>query len=158
MEFLVHADSFNVIIEFCVLDIQSPYNAILGRPWIHMMRAFPSTHRKLLKYSTPFGMTNIRGDQAVTRIIAAVTRKRSGWAQAGRKRPLEQVLTKTLMWIRKRGGLLININHSTAKAEIPTHAPSWETRKQERRGAQVIQCGPTSPRADTPNRLKLALS
>jgi len=32
IEFLVRADPYNVVTEFCVLDIASPYNAILGRP------------------------------------------------------------------------------------------------------------------------------
>ena len=43
IEFPVCADLFNIITEFCVLDVQSPYNTIFGRPWIHMMRAIPFT-------------------------------------------------------------------------------------------------------------------
>jgi len=65
--------------EFCILDIPSPYNTILERLWIHMMRAVLSTYHQLLKYLTPSEMPNIRGDQAMARIIATVTRKRSGW-------------------------------------------------------------------------------
>ena len=30
--FLVRADLYNVLTEFCVLDVESSYNAILGRP------------------------------------------------------------------------------------------------------------------------------
>jgi len=44
-----------------------------------MMRAVPSTHHHLLKYPTPSGMANIRGDQTMARTVAAVARKRSGW-------------------------------------------------------------------------------
>jgi len=36
------------------------------------MRAVPSTHHQLLKYPTPAGMTGIRGDQAMARMVAAV--------------------------------------------------------------------------------------
>ena len=32
VECTVRTDPSNVVTEFCVLDIQSPYNAILGRP------------------------------------------------------------------------------------------------------------------------------
>ena len=39
----VRADPYNVITEFYVMDIPSPHNAILGRSWIHMMQAVPST-------------------------------------------------------------------------------------------------------------------
>ena len=51
IKFLVRADPCNVVTESCVLDVESPYNAILGRPWIHMLRVVPSTHHQLL--STP---------------------------------------------------------------------------------------------------------
>ena len=61
VELPVHADPFSVFIEFCITDVQSPYNAILRRPWIHMMRAVPSTHYQLLKYNIIWA-DNIRGD------------------------------------------------------------------------------------------------
>jgi len=41
-----------------------------------MMRAVPSTHHQLLKYPT-----GIIGDQAMARTVAAVDRKKLGWAQ-----------------------------------------------------------------------------
>jgi len=75
VEFPVRAIPFNIVTEFCVLEVQFSY-AILGRPWIHMMRAVQSTHHQLLKYPilkypTPSGTTNIRGDQAMARMVAA---------------------------------------------------------------------------------------
>ena len=75
VEFPFRADPYNVVTKFCVLDIESLYNAILGRSWIHIMRAVPSIHHQLLKYPTPSGIANIRSDQVMTRIIA---QKRSG--------------------------------------------------------------------------------
>ena len=77
VEFLVQADPYNIVTEFCVLDVASSYDAILGRPWIYMMRVVPSTHHQLFKYPTPSRMANIKGDQAISRTITAVTRKRS---------------------------------------------------------------------------------
>ena len=50
-----------------------PYNAILRTLWIQMMRAIPSTHHQLLKYPTPFEMANIRGNQVMARMVAAIT-------------------------------------------------------------------------------------
>jgi len=79
VEFPVRADSLNVIMEFNILDVPSPYNASLGRPWIHMMRAVSFTYHQLLKYPTPFGTANIKGDQAMARTVVAVVQKRSGW-------------------------------------------------------------------------------
>ena len=80
VEFPVRADPFNIVTKLCVLNVQSPYNAILGRPWFHMMRAVSSTHHQLLKYPTPSEMVH-QGDQAMTRMVAAVGRKKSGSAQ-----------------------------------------------------------------------------
>ncbi len=39
----VHAGIVSSPTEFWVLNSYSPYNAILGRPWLHKMRAVPST-------------------------------------------------------------------------------------------------------------------
>ena len=72
VEFPIHTEQFNVVTEFCILDVQSLYNAILGRSWIHMMRGISSTHHQLLKYPTPSGMDNKRGDQVMARTVAAV--------------------------------------------------------------------------------------
>ena len=39
---LIQADPYNIITELYMIDIESSYNAILGRPWIHIMKAIPS--------------------------------------------------------------------------------------------------------------------
>ena len=74
--FSVRADRYNIVTEFYALDVESSYNAILGRPWIHMIRVVPSTHHQLLKYPTPSGMADIRSERAIARAIAAVARKK----------------------------------------------------------------------------------
>jgi len=40
-----------------VLDIELPYNIILGHPWIHAMKAVPSTYHQSLKF--PYNGTEI---------------------------------------------------------------------------------------------------
>ena len=39
----VYIDAATSLERFCVLDCQSPYHVILGRPWIHNMKAVFST-------------------------------------------------------------------------------------------------------------------
>ena len=39
--------------EFFVLNAFSPYNAILGRPWLHQMGVVPSTLHQRLRFPTP---------------------------------------------------------------------------------------------------------
>jgi len=77
VEFPFRTDPFNIVTEFCILDIQSPYKAILRRPLIHMMRIDLSTYHQLLKYPTPSGMANIRDDQAMAKIVVVIAQKRS---------------------------------------------------------------------------------
>ncbi|XP_070036432.1 uncharacterized protein [Nicotiana tomentosiformis] len=52
---------------FEVVDGDMGYNIILDRPWLHEMKVVPSTSHQLLKFSTPEGIKQIRGDQAITR-------------------------------------------------------------------------------------------
>jgi hypothetical protein len=52
---------------YTVMDFQSPYNAIIGRPWIHGMRAVSSTYHQTIKFPTPWGVQEIRGDQEMAK-------------------------------------------------------------------------------------------
>ena len=45
-----------------VVYLFSPYNAIVGRPWIHNMKAVSSTLHQVLKFLTQWGIQEIRGD------------------------------------------------------------------------------------------------
>uniref|UniRef100_A0A2N9FLW9 Uncharacterized protein n=1 Tax=Fagus sylvatica TaxID=28930 RepID=A0A2N9FLW9_FAGSY len=59
----VHAGTISSPTEFWVLNSYSPYNAILGRPWLHKMKAVPSTLHQRLRFPTPEGIMEVRGDQ-----------------------------------------------------------------------------------------------
>ena len=63
----VKTSRINKIVEFQVLYGLSPYNIILGRPWIHRMRAVPSTFHQCIRFPTPEGIKEIRGNQATSR-------------------------------------------------------------------------------------------
>ncbi|GAV90334.1 hypothetical protein CFOL_v3_33743 [Cephalotus follicularis] len=52
---------------FLVVDIPSPYNAIIGRPGLNLMEAIVSTRHLLMKFPTRFGVREARGDQRVAR-------------------------------------------------------------------------------------------
>ncbi|XP_028122370.1 uncharacterized protein LOC114319547 [Camellia sinensis] len=43
-------------IEFLVINTPSPYNAILGRLWIHQIEAVPSTYHQLIRFPTEHGV------------------------------------------------------------------------------------------------------
>ncbi|XP_074290559.1 uncharacterized protein LOC141617274 [Silene latifolia] len=45
-----------------VLDCLSSYNVILGRPWIHNLKAVPSTYHQCVKIPTEWGIATIKGE------------------------------------------------------------------------------------------------
>ena len=57
---------------FYVIEGDMKYNALLGRPWIHSMKAVPSTLHQLLKFPTPEGVKTIRGEQTAAKEMFAV--------------------------------------------------------------------------------------
>uniref|UniRef100_A0A2N9I869 Integrase catalytic domain-containing protein n=1 Tax=Fagus sylvatica TaxID=28930 RepID=A0A2N9I869_FAGSY len=73
----VHAGTISSLTEFWVLNFYSPYNAILGRPWLHKMKAISSTLHQRLRFRTPEGIMEIRGDQVAAKqcLIAAAHQK-----------------------------------------------------------------------------------
>ena len=74
----VHAGTISSPTEFWVLNSYSPYNAILGRPWLHKIRVVPSTLHQRLRFPTLEGIMEIRGDQVVAKqcLIVAAHQKR----------------------------------------------------------------------------------
>ena len=69
---------------FIVVRSFSPYIAILGRPWIHAMKAVPSTLHVKVKFPTEYGVVVVRGNQRVARqcLVAAVRWKSEQLGQA----------------------------------------------------------------------------
>ena len=56
-----------VNVDFIVVEVYSPYMAILVRPWFHAMGAVSSTSHVKLKYPTKEGVGELLGCQAVAR-------------------------------------------------------------------------------------------
>ena len=52
-----------VVVAFIVVTSFSPYTTILGRPWIHSMRAVPSTLHVKVKFCTEKGIAIVKGSQ-----------------------------------------------------------------------------------------------
>ncbi|XP_048611620.1 uncharacterized protein LOC106393070 [Brassica napus] len=71
----VYAEGINMSTKFLVVDSQSAYNMILGRPWIHDMGAVPSTLHQMVKFPTPWGIKIIKGDQENSRSCYQTTLK-----------------------------------------------------------------------------------
>ncbi|XP_021744417.1 uncharacterized protein LOC110710433 [Chenopodium quinoa] len=57
-----YAKGINLQVKFLVIDTLSSYNIIFGRPWIHEMKAIPSTYHEIIKFPTSCGIQVIKGD------------------------------------------------------------------------------------------------
>uniref|UniRef100_A0A2N9HA42 Integrase catalytic domain-containing protein n=1 Tax=Fagus sylvatica TaxID=28930 RepID=A0A2N9HA42_FAGSY len=57
----VHTGPISLNIEFLVLDAPSPYTAIMGRRWLHRLKAVPSSLHQKLCFPMDFGIMEIKG-------------------------------------------------------------------------------------------------
>ncbi|XP_070020413.1 uncharacterized protein [Nicotiana sylvestris] len=64
--------------KFQVVNMEMAYNMILGRPWIHEMDIGPSTLHQVIKFPSPWGICQIRGDQHTSRSINSVADSSTG--------------------------------------------------------------------------------
>ena len=70
----VSMEGKEVIVTFIVVNLFSPYTAILGRPWIHAIGAIPSTLHMKVKFRTERGVSTVRGNQKVAQqCLVAIT-------------------------------------------------------------------------------------
>uniref|UniRef100_A0A2N9F3W1 Uncharacterized protein n=1 Tax=Fagus sylvatica TaxID=28930 RepID=A0A2N9F3W1_FAGSY len=73
----VLAGPINLQTEFIVVRASSPYNAIMGRDWLHRMKAVPSTLHQKLRFPTADGVMELNGDQvAAKQCVLAATKKK----------------------------------------------------------------------------------
>ena len=52
---------------FSMVEDLSPYNAIVGRTWLHAMKAIPSTYHQTISYLTASGQIDLQGSQLAAR-------------------------------------------------------------------------------------------
>ncbi|XP_026439180.1 uncharacterized protein LOC113337811 [Papaver somniferum] len=56
----------------CVVDIESPYNMLLGKPWVHAIKYVASTLHQSIIFQTPSGIGKIKGDVKSVKICNQV--------------------------------------------------------------------------------------
>ncbi|CAA7049482.1 unnamed protein product [Microthlaspi erraticum] len=62
----VYVGGISKLLKFIVMDKPAIYNAILGTPWLHEMKAVISTFHQCVKFPIPSGIFTLRGDQRPT--------------------------------------------------------------------------------------------
>ena len=73
----VLAGLINLQTKFIVIHGSLPYNAIMGRDWLHQMRVVPSTLHQKLRFPTKDRIMEVNGDQVAAKqcVLAAINRK-----------------------------------------------------------------------------------
>ena len=73
----VQASTDVVEVNFIVVDVFSPYTAIMGRPWLHSLGTVSSTLHQKVKYPSGDQVLKIVGSQSIARqcLIAAIQHK-----------------------------------------------------------------------------------
>ena len=66
-----------VEIDFIVVDVYSPYRAIVAKPWLHALEAVSSTLHQKVKYPSNGQVKEIVGNQSMARqcMVAAILHK-----------------------------------------------------------------------------------
>nr|XP_023927682.1 uncharacterized protein LOC112039071 [Quercus suber] len=80
----VQTGSEIVEVDFIVVDVYSPYTAIVARPWLHTLGAVSSTLHQKVKYPSEGRVYEIRGDQSSARqcLVAAIRHEPEGESSA----------------------------------------------------------------------------
>ncbi|XP_057468129.1 uncharacterized protein LOC130757378 [Actinidia eriantha] len=68
----IRASSQELMIEFVVVNILSPYNTIIGRDWLHKIKGVASTLHEAIKFATPQGKETLYGDQATIKEVQLI--------------------------------------------------------------------------------------
>ena len=66
---------------FLIVEDLGPYNAIMGRAWLHSMNAVPSTYHQMVSYLTNVGQFDLLSSQLATQQCYQL----STWEQSGEK-------------------------------------------------------------------------
>ncbi|XP_074287811.1 uncharacterized protein LOC141612962 [Silene latifolia] len=59
-----YIEGVNKLVRYLIIEGPTTYNVILGRPWLHQMKAVSSTYHQCLKFPTPWGTVTDRGTSA----------------------------------------------------------------------------------------------
>ncbi|XP_050259939.1 uncharacterized protein LOC126705019 [Quercus robur] len=73
----VQTDSDVVEVNFIMVDVYSPYTAIVARPWLHALGAVPSTLHQEVKYLSRGQVKEIIGNQGMARqcMVSAISQR-----------------------------------------------------------------------------------
>ena len=67
ISFFIKAGPVTQQLLFSVVEDLGSYNAIVGRTWLHAMKAIPSAYHQTISYLTASGQVDLQGSQLAAR-------------------------------------------------------------------------------------------
>ncbi|XP_058219511.1 uncharacterized protein LOC131330046 [Rhododendron vialii] len=118
---LVHAGSVVLDMEFVVVNVPSPYNVIVGRTWLHKLKAIASTYHQVICFIGANGRhEDLYGDQSAAKICYVnAVRSSKQTSQVNLLRPRQSSLIHSEAVIEEVNRLL------NAKAIREEQYPRW---------------------------------
>ena len=71
----IQAGPVTLNVQLSVLQYLSPFNVILGRTWLHYMKAIPSTYHQMVSFLTKDGQIDLYGSQLAARQCYQIARE-----------------------------------------------------------------------------------
>ena len=87
--FSVKAGPVTQQVLFSMVEDLGPYNVILGRAWLHSMKAVPSTYHQTISYLTESGQVNLQGSQLAERQCYQLSLRERTQTNCSSEPPLE---------------------------------------------------------------------
>ncbi|XP_026416507.1 uncharacterized protein LOC113311941 [Papaver somniferum] len=125
----VDAGPMKVDTRFSVVDAPSPYNAIIGRRWVHKLKGVAATYHQYLRFPMPEGVMEIKGDQATARECQAIQNqlnneqdelrksRRSRNKEAAKEKAIDLYLEEISGKSLTKEGNVLNVEASTSAAK-----------------------------------------
>ena len=74
---------------FSIVEDLGPYNAIMGRAWLHSMKVVPSTYHQMVSYLTNIGQVDLLSSQLAARQCYQLSIQEQKWEKNSENPPLE---------------------------------------------------------------------
>ena len=85
----IKAGSVTQQVLFSIFKDLRPYNAIMGRAWLHLMKAIPSTYHQRVSYLTNVGQVDLLSSQLAIRQCYQLSILEQRWEKNPENHPLE---------------------------------------------------------------------
>ena len=88
--------------QFSVIQELSPFNVILGRTWLHYMKAISSTYHQMVSFFTDEGQIDLYGSQLAARQCYQIAREAGTSQEDAPPLTLAIHVTNNNYWVRRR--------------------------------------------------------